>query len=301
MSDSAGFALHEHRLGVTLAALGTLVLSFDALLVRLAVADAWDVIFWRGLFMALSLTLALHLLRRRWSWRALWQGGWPAGAAAAGFALTLVLFVMAVLNTRVANVVVIMVLAPFFAALLSGLFLREWVPLRTWLAMLVCLAGLLIVFAGSLGFGGWLGDLFALLAALALGANLTLLRRHGRVDRLAVVAGGGALACVLALLPASPAGVGGVSLFWLAVMGLVQMPLALALMAEATRYLPSAEVSLFLVVETVLGTWWVWVVLGEEPPPATLLGGTLILLTLLLHAWLGLRRAAVPTPGSSPR
>ncbi|MCC5813028.1 MAG: DMT family transporter [Ectothiorhodospiraceae bacterium] len=294
-------SLTRHRQGVLLAALGTLVLSFDALLVRLAAASAWDVIFWRGLLMALSLTLALRVLRGRWSWEALRDGRWPAWAAGAGFALTLMLFVLAVLNTRVANVVVIIASAPFFAALLSGVFLREWVPLRTWLAMTVCLVGILVVFAGSVGLGGWLGDLFALLAALTLGANLTLLRRHHGVDRLAVVAAGGIIACIVALLPASPGGVGGVSLFWLAVMGLLQMPLALALMAEATRYLPSAEVSLFLLVETVLGTWWVWMVLGEEPPPATLLGGGLILFTLLLHAWLGLRRAAVPAVGNSPR
>ncbi|MCC5856541.1 MAG: DMT family transporter [Ectothiorhodospiraceae bacterium] len=277
-----------------LAALGTTVLSFDALLVRLAVAGPWDVIFWRGLFMALSLTLALRLLRRRWTWQELTSGGWPAGISAVGFALTLMLFVLAVLNTRVANVVVILAAAPLFAALLSGVFLREWVPVRTWLAMAVCIGGILIVFAGSLGFGGWLGDLYALLAAFTVGANLTLLRRSAGVDRLAVVAGGGLIACLVAAGFSAPLQVPGMSLFWLAVMGLVQMPLALALMGEATRYLPSAEVSLFLLVETVLGTWWVWLLLGEEPPPATLLGGGLILLTLTVHAWLSLQRRHVP-------
>ncbi len=285
---------NEHRRGTLLAALGTIALSFDALLVRLAMADAWDVIFWRGLFMAVSLTLALRLLRHRWTWQELHIGGWPARISAVGFALTLTLFVLAVLNTRVANVVVILAAAPLFAALLSGAFLQEWVPLRTWVAMVACIGGIFIVFAGSMDFGGWLGDLYALMAAFTVGANLTLLRRSAGVDRLAVVAGGGLIGCLLAVWLANPLGVPGGSLLWLAVMGLVQMPLALALMGEATRYLPSAEVSLFLLVETVLGTWWVWMILGEEPPPTTLLGGGLILLTLSLHAWVSLRRTRPP-------
>lgn len=287
--------MNEHRRGIMLATLGTIALSFDALLVRLALADAWDVIFWRGLFMALSLTVALRLLRHRWTWQELQLGGWPARFSATGFALTLILFVLAVLNTRVANVVVILASAPLFAALLSGVFLREWVPLRTWLAMTACIGGILVVFAGSVDFGGWLGDFYALMAAFTVGANLTLLRRSAGVDRLGVVAGGGLLACLAGIWFASPLGVPGSSLLWLAIMGLVQMPLALALMGEATRYLPSAEVSLFLLVETVLGTWWVWMILGEEPPPTTLLGGALILLTLMLHAWVSLRRTRPPT------
>ncbi|MFO7858947.1 MAG: DMT family transporter [Ectothiorhodospiraceae bacterium] len=278
------------RRGTLLATMGVVALSFDALLVRLAVADAATVIYWRGLFMALAMTGVLRAWRGVWTWQSLRRSGWAAGATSAGFAATLVLFVLAVLNTRVANVVVILAAVPLFAALLSGVFLREWVPPRTWVAMALCVAGILLVFGGSLDFGGWLGDLFALGAALAAASNFTLLRRSPGTDRLAIVAGGGALAWLLVLPLASPLAVTAPGFAALAIMGLVQMPLALALLGEATRYLPSAEVSLFLLVETVLGTLWVWLFLGEEPPGATLVGGGLILVTLAGHAAWGLYR-----------
>lgn len=284
----------DHRQGTLLAATGVIVLSFDALLVRLALADAADVIFWRGLFIALSLTLVLRVLRGRWSWDAIREAGGPIGALVVSMGLTQILFVAAVMNTSVANVVVIVTAAPLFAAVLSGLFLGEWVPLRTWLAMALCIAGIALVFGGSLGGGDWLGDAFALATALVVAANLTLLRRTPGVSRLAVVAGGGCASCLLALPFAAPGTVGPQGLAVLAVMGLLQMPLALVLVTEATRYLPSAEVSLFLVVETILGTFWVWLLLGEEPPGPTLLGGTLVIATLVAHSWLALRRERAP-------
>lgn len=280
----------DHRQGTLLAATGVTVLSFDALLVRLALAGSAEVIFWRGLFIALSLTLALRLLRGRWAWNAIRDAGGPTPALIVSMGLTQILFVAAVMNTSVANVVVILTSAPLFAAMLSGIFLGEWVPVRTWLAMALCIAGIALVFGGSVGAGDWLGDAFALGAALVVAANLTLLRRTPGVSRLAVVAGGGFASCLLVLPFVEPGAVAARGLAVLAVMGLLQMPLALVLMTEATRYLPSAEVSLFLVVEAILGTFWVWAVLGEQPPGLTLLGGTLVIATLVGHSWLALRR-----------
>ncbi|WP_290637554.1 DMT family transporter [Aquisalimonas sp.] len=287
-AQSGGRALN-HRRGTLLALAGVTALSFDALLVRLALADSAVVIFWRGLLMAVALTLVLRIWRRRWSWQAVRDAGPPGWFTSAGFGLSLILFVLAIMNTRAANVVVILTAAPLFAALFSGIFLREWVPARTWVAMALCGVGIVLVFGGSVGFGGWLGDLFALCAAMVTGGNLTILRRSPGVDRMAAVAGGGLFACLVALPFADPLAVPLAGVAALAVMGLVQMPLALGLLGEATRYLPSAEVSLFLLVETVLGTFWVWAVLGEEPPGLTLLGGGLLLTTLAVHSWIGLR------------
>lgn len=279
----------EHGRGMLIAVAGVTVLSFDALLVRLANTEAVNVITWRGLLMAASLTAVLRLSRSQWTWSALRHNGPPAFMASIGFACTLVLFVLAVLNTSAANVVVLLTAAPLFAALLSGLFLGEWVSIRTWIAIILCLGGVLLVFAGSLGDGAWLGDLFALSAALVLAGNLTLLRRYPHLDRLAVVAGGGLVAGLLALPAANPLTVSVQGWLALAFMGLVQMPLALVLIGEATRHIPSAEVSLVLLLEAVLGTWWVWLFLGEQPPAATIAGASVILTTLAIHAWLGWR------------
>lgn len=278
----------DHRRGTMLAAVGVTILSFDALLVRMAMADAADVAFWRGLFIALAVTLAMRVLRGRWAWTAVREGGPAACALILTMGLTQILFVVSVMNTSVANVVIILTAAPLFAAALSGIFLGEWVPPRTWLAMIICIIGIVLVFGSSLDTGNWLGDGLALAMALIVAANLTQWRRSPGVSRLAVVAGSGIFACLLVLPFADPGAVGARSLLVLAVMGLLQMPVAMVMMTEATRHLPSAEVALFLVIEAILGTFWVWLVLAEEPPAMTLAGGTVILCTLAAHSWLAL-------------
>lgn len=281
-------AAARHSRGLLLATVGIVVLSFDSLLVRLADTDGWNVAFWRGAFMAIVMGL-FYCQRRR---LATLNAHRRVSLLSAGLlAATSLLFVMAVMHTRVANVVVILSTAPLFAALFTRLFLQERVAARTWIAIGLAMLGLVIVFAGSLTGDGLLGDVYALGAAMAVGANLTLLRRYQALDRLPLIAGGGVITAVVAWPMATPLALDTQSYAVLAVMGLIQMPLATALINNATRYLPSAEVALFYLIEAILGTLWVWWLLGENPPEATLYGGLLTLVTLLSNGWLGLRKS----------
>lgn len=284
----------DHRRGLLLAAFGILVLSVDSLLVRLASSDGWNIVFWRGSLMALSVGM-LYCRRRRLVTLKGHEGA--ALLSALLLAAMSTLFVMAVMHTRVANVVVILSTAPLFAALFTRFCLREAVSARTWLAIAFSTLGLLIVFAGSMESAGMLGNVYALGASAAVGGNLTLLRRFPAMDRLPLIAVGGLVSAVIALPMATPLRLAPETYVVLAVMGLVQMPLATALINNATRYLPSAEVALFYLVEAILGTLWVWWVLGERPPGATVYGGALTLVTLVANAWLGLRARAAASPG----
>ncbi|WP_437883029.1 DMT family transporter [Pseudomonas sp. LRF_L74] len=272
--------------GLLLVTTGIVVLSFDGLLVRLAQADGWSIVFWRGLFMFLALGIFSLSAKSRASLR---TQPLPCGCSALLLALISIFFVLAVIHTRVANVVVILSTAPLFAALLTRFFLREQVALRTWLAIGVATLGIFIVFAGSLSRSDMVGNLYALLSAAALGANLTLLRRHPAIARMPLIALGGLMAALISLPNAQPFGLASSSYLALALMGLVQMPVATLLINNATRYLPSAEVALFYLLESVLGSLWVWCLLDEVPASATLYGGALVLITLAAHAGMSLR------------
>lgn len=282
--------LHVDRAkGMAVVGSGTLVISVDALLIRLAHTESWNVIFWRGIFMALSLGTLLFIRHGRRMADTYIRGGRAALFSALLFGLGSTAFVSSVMFTKVANTVVIISSAPLFAALFTWLLRIETVPLRTWLAICSAFFGVGVVFAGSLGGGGLLGDLIAVLNACAVGGNLTLLRHHQVLDRLPLVCLGGIIMALLSLPLADPFIVSEKGFLILGLMGLVQMPLALSLIAQSTRYLPSPEVSLFLLVETILSPIWVWLVLGEIPPRLTYVGGTIVICTLIIHSWLGLR------------
>ena len=291
--------LSPRSFGLLLAICGVLTISFDALLVRLAHTGNANVIFWRGVFIFLSLTLVQLVRQRRSPIRAVLDGGAPAVGCSLFYGLGGVLFVSAVMYTDVANAVVIISMSPLFAGLLTWIFGIEVIPLRTWPAIACAISGVVVVFYGSLGAGGMLGNAIALLAALNIGSNLTLLRQNTWLDPLSLVCVGGAIMALFSAPFASPFSLNPQSYWVLALMGLVQMPIALVLIGLSTRYLPSPEVSLFLLVETVCAPIWVWLVLGEEPPGLTFLGGGIILATLVVHFWLGLREVEESAEPSS--
>ena len=239
------------------------------------------------MFMFLSLSLVYFLTNRHLPFRALQQGGLPAMASSLCYGLSGVLFVSAIMYTEVANVVVIISMSPLFAALLTWIFGVDRIYLRTWLAIFCSILGVVIIFQGSIGTGGLLGNVIALIAALNIGTNLTILRNNTWMDPLPLVSLGGAIMAVLSLPFAAPFSPSIYSLSVLAIMGLVQMPSALVLIGMSTRYLPSPEVSLFLLVETVCAPVWVWLFIGESPPGLTLLGGGIVIVTLCLYFWWG--------------
>jgi drug/metabolite transporter, DME family len=67
-------------------------------------------------------------------------------------------------------------------------------------------------------------------------------------------------------------------------MGIVQIALPYALFAWALQRVPGPEASLLTLIEPVLNPVWVALFVGERPGPATLLGGGLILVALLLRS-----------------
>jgi len=288
-ANPLGSGMPDHARGLLIALGGVLLISFDALLVRLAAAPHWDIIFWRGWLICLTLLAWMLLSGHRLRLPPAAGDRWLILGAVLMLSGNTTLFVLSVSHTAAANTVVILAASPFFAALFSWLFLKEAVPLRTWVAILVAVSGVLIVFGGGVGGATSSGDFYALLLALFVGGQLTILRRYPTIPRLPLIAISGAVAGLMALPFATPLSLTPQTYLVVGVMGIAQMPLAMVMMAVATRYLPSPEVSLCLLLETVLGPIWVWWVLSEAVPSLTLVGGGLILATVAVHAWLALR------------
>ncbi len=76
---------------------------------------------------------------------------------------------------------------------------------------------------------------------------------------------------------------------WMLINGMIIMPLSYSLLALGPRYITAAEVALFLLMETALAPIWVWLAVGEVVPMPTLVGGAIILTTLLAHSIFKLR------------
>jgi drug/metabolite transporter (DMT)-like permease len=276
--------------GVAITALGVLILSPDGLLTSLVSADPRTQLVWRGLFMGLALTAFVMIRYRSRTGDALRLLATRAYLGVAVlFTVSSVGWVTAITSTSVANTLFIVACAPLFAAIFSWMFLRERVPLRTAAAILLAIAGMAVIFAEGLGRGDLFGNVAAVITALAWGAMVVTLRAGRVEDPAPSLALGGYLIALVGLAVAPTLAIEALDQLWLVLLGFAVLPLSFFLIGLGPRYIPAAEVSLIILLEAVLGPFWVWLAIGQVPSQTTLAGGAVILVTLAVHFAIGLR------------
>ncbi len=282
--------LPDHLKGLLITTVGVLVLTPDSLLVRLIGLDSWSMVFLRCLLTMLVLTLALTITYRGRTLARFLAIGGSGLAIAALFSLGSILFILALHNTSVANTLVIVAAAPLIAAILSWLFLDEPVPRRTWMAILATLAGIMILVSGSPRGGTMAGDLAALGTAACMAGALSLIRRAKARNMVPAMALSGGVSALVTIPFAAPLSVAPGEVWMLLILGAVVLPVSFGLIGLGPRYLPAPEVALILLLETVLGPFWVWLVLEETPSTRALIGGAVVIIALALHSLASLLR-----------
>jgi drug/metabolite transporter (DMT)-like permease len=284
--DSSGRGAHLR--GLALCAIGVVVISPDALIVRSVGTNAWTTIAWRGIFTAVG-TVALLLFVRPTDGRRTWRPTTPHLFAGALFAAASIAFVWALDRTDAASVLVIIAAGPLIASVLGRVFLHQQAAARTWLTGLAVVAGLTVILGGSIGQGDLDGDLLALAGATCFAGYLTVSRAARPADMTPAIAVGGVGASLVGLLAGADPRIAGGDLLLLAVLGIVILPVSLALITRATHHVPAPEVNLVALLETLLGPLWVWLAVGERPSGEVLAGGLLVVGAVTIHSGLALR------------
>jgi drug/metabolite transporter (DMT)-like permease len=281
---------NPHRTGgLALAAFGGLALSFDIPLIRLSGGDVWSVQFVRGLMIAPIGFIAWVLARRFAGWREPLMPGWLSLPIAFFYAMSSGLFFYAVFNTSTANLVFILAFNPMIAALFGWALMKERPAPQTFLAMAVMLLGVFIIVKDGLAAGNWQGDFAALLSAASIACAITLSRKSGRNHGFTGMIA--QLGPVLISLPfIASQGVNIPEFSWMALNGMLFLPLAFFCLAAAPRFIGAAESAMFYLLETVLAPVWVWMVFAEKPTENALLGGAILLAALVVHTIWEMRR-----------
>lgn len=266
--------------------------STGGILVRsVTVTDAWEVVFWRSLFMVAFIGVFLIVRHRHRAIAQITAIGFPGVLAGVFLASASFLFILSVMRTTVANALVLMSTAPFVAALFGRLFLGEHVPRRTYLAMVAGLAGIALMFADALGSGALSGNLLACGVPVVFAANVILLRRIGvTTDMVPTVLLAGLLAIAVALPLGWPLTASWHDVGMLAVMGVFQLGCGCLLFMLAVPHLSAAEIGLLSLLETTLGPVWVWLGIGERPSEPALFGAVIVITSLILNEIAGMQR-----------
>lgn len=276
-------------IGFMIALLGALLMSIDPVFIRLAGVSGFDTAFLFGLFTAISMPIILQFSDKRGLLHAVKDSGLPllvAGVLMLGSATGLV---FSIKNTSIANTFVIISATPAMAALFSWFLLKETTNRRTWIAITSVMVGIIIVTSGSFGTGYWVGDLLAVFSVVCLSLLFTLLRKYQGISRLASVGLGGLLLAITMFFFAEPTTYSTNTWLIMALMGLFTAPMGRVFSMVATRYITAAEVSMTLMLETVLASLWAFIFFNEIPPLASMTGGTIILLTIFFYTWVSMK------------
>ncbi|TWT45929.1 EamA-like transporter family protein [Phycisphaerae bacterium RAS1] len=215
--------------------------------------------------------------------------GWPIASVIA-FTIMTYCFVAATTKVHAATAILLQYTSPVWVFLLSPLLLRERPGRSEGWVLLVCMAGIGIILSGYASHG-LSGVGLALASGMGYGALTVFLRGLRAVNPLVVVAMN-AVGSGLLLAPAVIAsGVDQIEsrqFILIVVLGLVQFTLPYLMFSWALQYIEAHRASLLLLLETVLNPLFTFVIVGEKPPVATMLGAPFILAGVagwLLLAW----------------
>jgi drug/metabolite transporter (DMT)-like permease len=282
----------DHRLGLTLVSSAAAAWSLGGLLVRLIHTDTWTMIVWRGIFGAAGLCAVLVVLRKE-SMRSFLSLGWVGWIFVAQSAAGMMFYLSALRHTTVASVAVIYATAPFLAAALGWMVMREKPSASSLAASLAALAGVAVM-VGFGSKGGLVGDLYAIGMTLSM-AVATVVARHSRTLPILLTACLSSLLSGLVCWPLrAPLAPGGHDLALLAAFGIVNFAVGVPLFIAGAKRLPAIETALIGSLEAPLAPLWVWLALGETPGASTLIGGTIVFAAVAIHLLVGEARRPLP-------
>ena len=284
------FSEHSDRSkGILMSLVGVIVLSPDSLLIRLAGLDDYTLVFYRGLFPACAISLVLWWHYRAEFLPALMRIGKAGIINAVLFALVNISFISAIQRTTVANTLLFLSSAPIFAALLSLVVLRENQRPSTWLIIAISLLSIFVIGWGSYGSNGLTGDLLALGCAVVTAASAVLVRYNKEIDLVPSVILGSLITAAYALSQSPQLVISSQQLVYVGTIGFLLVPFAFIMLTIAPRLANSAEVQLVYLLESILGPLWVWLVIHEMPSLNTIVGGSMLLISVAWFAHSSLR------------
>ena len=279
----------DRRLGLAMVFTSTLAWSTAGLFIRAADTDLATIIFWRGIFGVLGMLAVILIFQGRagfGSFQRLGRAGWAYVLISV---VTLPAYLASLHLTSIAHVAIIYATVPLMTAGLAWLVLRESAPRSAIVAAILALIGAVIM-VGLSDEGTALGDVLALAMTLGMAVMVVLARRNPEIPALAAGAIATAMT-VLAVLPwAATALPAADTIAILAVFGLSYSLLGFALFILGSRRIPAIETALIGALEAPIAPVWVWLMIGETPGPATLLGGLIVFAAVFWHIFQSARR-----------
>ena len=276
--------------GNLLALIGVLILTPDTMVMRFSNLDRWPLMGWRGVLMGITLLTFWHLFQfsnteKKISSIYSWQGIIVIFA----FAINSVTFTLGIQETSVMVVLTAVATMPVFAAFLSVFLMNESQGLGGWLTIIASMVGVLIVVSDGNNAVGQpegstvLGAIYGCITASGLALAFTMIRKYRELEVIPAAAIGSLISGIFGFLLSAEGSIFTAPVWTILTMGVLILPVSFGLISIAPRYTTSAIVSLVMLLEMVIGPFWVWIAIGERPSITMILGAFLVITVISFH------------------
>ena len=279
----------QHK-GSLLAFIAVMLITPDSILIRLSTIETWGMLFYRGAIPFVVVLIGLIFFYKNNLLKALINIGYPGIFYIISFSICNITFIISIQNTNVANTLVMIAMAPMLSAILGSIFLKEVPDRKTWVAIIITLVSVTYIFHDSIEMGNFYGDLFGIITAFGLACNAVIARYAKNRDLVPSAVIGKLCVAIFAFFFVDTFVLVDTDLIFVPLMCVMCVAIPFVLVTIAPRFIPAEEVNLFFLLETIIGPFWVWLVINEQPSIETIQGGVVIILTIAIHSFLKLKK-----------
>ena len=275
--------------GPLLIFLGATCLSFGGLIVKsFEGANLWQILFWRQTFFAIIVAFYLLISYKKNFFKSFYNSG--LAGLIAGFVLSIGFsaYVFAMYNTTVANTNFIITTETIFLAVFGYFFLKEKINLITFISIILGMSGVLLIIGSSLSIQSseqFIGNIVAFIMPISFAILVVIIRKYPNVDMVPAQFTAGILAAIIGYFIAGKLSISPHDLFLALMAGFFQIGFGFILITIGSQTTPSAVVGVLMLTEAVFGPLWAWLFINEIPPMSVLIGGGIIIFSILLQSF----------------
>ena len=278
--------------GPFLVFLGAFFLSFGGLIVKsFEGATLWQILFWRQLFFVVLVSIFLLLTYKKKVFIALYESGLPGFFGGIILGCGFSAYVFAMYKTTVANTNFIIQTQAIFLAIFGYLFLKEKISKLTLLSIILAIIGIILMVGNSLSPGQLSGNLVAFIMPISFAVLIIIVRKYPNVDMVPLQLFAGVVAMLIGYLVSTKINISTNDILLAFIAGFFQVGLGFIFITIGAKKTLSSMVGILMMTEAVFGPLWAWMFLEETPQFIALIGGSIIIIAVLIQFFSLLKKA----------
>ena len=275
--------------GPLLVFLGAICLSFGGLIVKsFEGANLWQILFWRQFFFSIIVALYLLFTYKKNFFKSFYDSGIPGFLGGLILAIGFAAYVFSMYTTTVANTNFLITTQTIFLAVFGYFFLKEKINLITFISIILGMSGVLIILGSSLSIQSaeqFLGNIVAFIMPISFAVLVVIIRKYPNVDMVPAQFTAGIAAGIIGFFIAREISISTHDLFLALMAGFFQIGFGFILITLGSQTTPAAVVGVLMLTESVFGPLWAWMFIKEIPPTAVLIGGAIIIFSILFQSF----------------